>query len=99
MGSALYQKYIGKKEDKDTRVNWSDNPIPEEDKVKHPQYEKAMSMIKQYNNFKADSSGRLGGLTNSEKKRQKNEFFRDSIETPTITYNGRPYSLQALISD
>ena len=47
MGSALYQKlFRGKKEDKDTRVNWNDNPIPEKDKVKHPQYKKAMALKK-----------------------------------------------------
>jgi len=99
MESGLYQKFIGKKKDTDTRVNWNNNPIPEGDKKTHPQYEKAMSMIKKYNNFEANSSGRLGGLTNSEKKSQKNKFFKDSLETPTIEYNGKSYSLQALISD
>ena len=100
MGSALYQKlFRGKKEDKDTRVNWNDNPIPEDDKKAHPQYAKAMSMIKKYNNFKAKDPLGFGSMTKSEKETQKNKFFKDSIETPTIKYKGKPYSLQALISD
>jgi len=100
MGSALYQKlFRGKKEDKDTRVNWNDNPIPEKDKVKHPQYKKAMEMIKKYNNFKAKDPLGFGSMTKSEKETQKNKFFKDSLETPTITYNGKSYSLQSLISD
>jgi hypothetical protein len=99
MESALYQKYIGRKEDKDPRVNWSDNPIPEDDKKAHPQYKKAMSMIEKYNNFKAKDDGMLGSMTKSQKTAQKNKFFKDSIETPTIKYKGKSYSLQALISD
>jgi len=100
MGSALYQKlFRGKKEDKDTRVNWSDNPIPEKDKVKHPQYKKAMEMIKKYNNFTAKDDGMLGSMTTSQREKQKDKFFLDSIQTPTIEYKGKPYSLQALISD
>jgi len=100
MGSALYQKlFRGKKEDKDTRVNWNDNPIPEDDKKAHPQYAKAMSMIKKYNNFKAKDPLGFGSMTKSEKETQKNKFFKDSLETPTITYNGKSYSLQSLISD
>ena len=100
MGSALYQNlFRGKKKDTDTRENWNDNPIPEKDKVKHPQYKKAMEMIKKYNNFEAKDNGMLGSMTNSQKESQKNKFFKDSLETPTITYNGKSYSLQALISD
>ena len=100
MGSALYQDlFRGKKKDTDTRVNWSDNPIPEKDKVKHPQYKKAMEMIKKYNNFEAKDDGRLGSMTNSQKESQKNKFFKDSLQTPTITYNNKSYSLQALIPD
>ena len=100
MGSALYQNlFRGKKKDTDTRENWSENPIPEKDKVNHPQYAKAMSMIKKYNNFKAKDNSGFGSMTNSEKETQKNKFFKDSLETPTITYNGKSYSLQSLISD
>ena len=40
MGSALYQNlFRGKKKDTDTRVNWSENPIPEKDKVKQSKSE------------------------------------------------------------
>jgi len=86
MESALYQKYIGKKEDKDTRVNWSDNPIPEGmPKETHPQFKLAMQRIDKFSKMK-DSP-------------EKTKFFRDSIETPTIKYNGKSYSLQALIPD
>lgn len=100
MGSALYQNlFRGKKKDTDTRVNWSENPIPEKDKVNHPQYKKAMEMIKKYNNFEAKDDGRLGGMTQSQKNAQKNKFFKDSIQTPSITYNNQSYSLQSLISD
>ena len=73
MESALYQKYIGKKEDKDTRVNWSDNPIPEDDKKAHPQFKLAMQRINKFSEMK-DSP-------------EKTKFFRDSIETPSIKYN------------
>ena len=100
MGSALYQKlFRGKKEDKDTRVNWSDNPIPEDDKKAHPQFKLAMQRINKYNNFEAKDDGMLGSITTSQKEKQKNKFFKDSIETPTIKYKGKSYSLQALISD
>ena len=30
---------------------------------------------------------------------EKTEFFRDSIETPSIKYNNKSYSLQSLIPD
>ncbi len=86
MGSALYQKlFRGKKEDKDTRVNWSDNPIPEDDKKAHPQFKLAMQRINKFSGMK-DSP-------------EAQEFFRDSIEKPTITYNNKSYSLQSLIPD
>ena len=85
MESALYQKYIGRKEDKDPRVNWSDNPIPEGDKKTHPKFKLAMQRIDKFSGMK-DSP-------------EKTEFFKDSIETPSIKYKGKSYSLQALISD
>ena len=85
MGSALYQRFIGKKKDTDTRVNWNDNPINEEDKVKHPKYKKAMSLINKHDAM-VDSP-------------EKTKFFIDSLETPTIKFNNKSYSMQALLSD
>ena len=85
MGSGLYQRFVGKKEDTDTRVNWSDNPIPEDDKKTHPKFKLAMQRIDKFSGMK-DSP-------------EKTEFFRDSIETPSIKYNGKSYSLQSLIPD
>ena len=74
MKSGLYQKYISKEIDpkikteklpevnlgtiKNKRVNWSDNPIPEGDKVKHPKYKQAMDAINTYSNMK-DSKKQL----------------------------------------
>ena len=85
MGSALYQKFVGKKEDTDTRVNWNDDPIPEGDKKTHPKFKLAMQRIDKFSGMK-DSP-------------EKTEFFRDSIETPSIKYNNKSYSLQSLIPD
>jgi|UPI00048DB496 hypothetical protein len=100
MESALYQKlFRGKKEDKDTRVNWSDNPIPEDDKKAHPQFKLAMQRINKYNNFEAKDDGMLGSMTTSQREKQKDKFFLDSIQTPTIEYKGKSYSLQSLIPD
>ena len=86
MGSALYQNlFRGKKKDTDTRVNWNEYPINEEDKVKHPKYKKAMSLINDHDAI-ADSP-------------EKTKFFIDSLETPTIKFNNKSYSMQALLSD
>lgn len=86
MGSALYQDlFRGKKKDTDTRVNWNDNPIPEGVKETHPKFKLAMQRIEKFSGMK-DSP-------------EKTKFFRDSIETPSIKYNGKSYSLQALIPD
>ena len=85
MKSGLYQKYIGKKEDKDTRVNWSDNPIPEEDKLKHPKIKLAMQRINKFSGMKDGPEAQ--------------KFFQDSLVTPTIKYKGGSYPLQALIPD
>ena len=70
---------------KNKRVNWSDNPIPEGDKVKHPKYKQAMDAINTYSNMK-DS-------------KKATDYFRKNIEGPAIKYNNKTYSLQALISD
>ena len=67
------------------RVNWSDNPIPEGDKVKHPKFAQAMKAINTY-------SGMKGGP-------KADDYFRKNIEGPAIKYNNRSYSLQALIPD
>ena len=100
MKSGLYQKFIGKKEDKDPRVNWSDNPIPEDDKKAHPEYKKAMKLINQYSKMTGgENASGFGSMTKAEKTANKNRFFKDSIQTPTITYNNKSYSLQALIPD
>ena len=101
MKSGLYQKYISKEIDpkikteklqeinlgtiKNKRVNWSDNPIPEGDKVKHPKFSQAMEAINTY-------TGMKGG-------KEANEYFRKNIEGPAIKYNDKTYSLQALIPD
>ena len=86
MESGLYQRFVGKKEDTDTRVNWNDNPIPEGmPKETHPKFKLAMQRIDKFSGMK-DSP-------------EKTEFFRDSIETPSIKYNNKSYSLQSLIPD
>jgi len=101
MKSGLYQKYISKEIDpkikteklqevnlgtiKNKRVNWSDNPIPEGDKIKHPDFKKAQTNIDIYSNMK-DPKKRL-------------QYFKDNVEGPAIRYKDRTYSLQALIPD
>ena len=101
MKSGLYKKYISKEIDpkikteklqevnlgtiKNKRVNWSDNPIPEGDKIKHPDFKKAQTNIDIYSNMK-DPKKRL-------------QYFKDNVEGPAIRYKDRTYSLQALIPD
>ena len=97
MGSSLYQKFISKEPKIKTekldevvvtgrgRVNWSDNPIPEDDKKKHPKFAQAIKAIDTY-------SGMKGGP-------KADDYFRKNIEEPAIKYNNRSYSLQALIPD
>ena len=65
--------------------NWTDNPIPEPEKRKHPDYKRAMKNIKAFNK-------RIG--TEGSTK-----FFRDSLETPVIKHKGKKYPLIALVSD
>ena len=67
------------------RVNWSDNPIREADKVKHPKFAQAMKAINTYTKMK-------GGP-------KADDYFRKNIEGPAIRYNNKTYSLQALIPD
>ena len=67
------------------RVNFSDNPIPEGDKIKHPDFKKAQTNIDIYSNMK-DPKKRL-------------QYFKDSVEGPAIRYKDKTYSLQALIPD
>ncbi len=101
MESGLYKKYISKEIDpkikteklpevnlgviKNKRVNWSDNPIPEGDKVKHPKFAQAMKAINTY-------TGMKGG-------KEATDYFIKNIEGPAIKYNSKTYSLQALIPD
>jgi hypothetical protein len=65
--------------------NWSDNPIPEPEKRKHPDYERAMRNIKAFNK-KIGTEG-------------STKFYRDSLETPVIKHKGKNYPLIALVSD
>jgi hypothetical protein len=101
MKSGLYQKFISKEIDPkikteklpevnlgtitNKRVNWSDNPIPEGDKVKHPKFNQAMKAINTY-------TGMKGG-------KEATDYFIKNIEKPAIKYNSKTYSLQALIPD
>ena len=79
--SALNQN----KEKKVKTENWSDNPIPETEKRKHPDYERAMKNIKAFNK-KIGTEG-------------STKFYRDSLETPVIKHKGKNYPLIALVSD
>jgi hypothetical protein len=65
--------------------NWSDNPIPEDEKIKHPDYKRAMKNIKAFNK-KIGTEG-------------STKFYRDSLETPVIKHKGKNYPLIALVSD
>ena len=65
--------------------NWSDNPIPEPEKRKHPDYERAMKNIEAFNK-KIGTEG-------------STKFYRDSLETPVIKHKGKNYPLIALVSD
>jgi len=65
--------------------NWSDNPIPEPEKRKHPDYERAMRNIKAFNK-KIGTEG-------------STKFYRDSLETPVIKHKGKNYPLIVLVSD
>ena len=100
MGSALYQNlFRGKKKETDTRINWNDNPIPEEDKVNHPEYKNVMKAMDGYENFKATNIGVLGRMTKAEKSTQRDNYFKKFIQNKTITYKGQKYSSQALVPD
>jgi len=70
---------------KNKRVNFSDNPIPEGDKVKHPKFNQAMKAINTYSGMGDDPKA--------------DEYFRKNIEGPAIKYNNKTYSIQALIPD
>ena len=88
--SSLFQQQFSAKtpflqEKKVKTENWSDNPIPEPEKRKHPDYERAMKNIKAFN--------KKIGTEGSEK------FYRDSLETPVIKHKGKNYPLIALVSD
>ena len=101
MESGLYQKFISKEIDpkikteklpevnlgtiKNKRVNWSDNPIPENDKKAHPKFGQAMKNINTFSKMKP-----------GEKATQ---YFKKNLEGPAIKYNSKTYSLQALIPD
>ena len=101
MKSGLYQKFISKEIDpkikteklpevnlgtiKNKRVNWSDNPIPENDKKAHPKFGQAMKNINTFSKMKP-----------GEKATQ---YFKKNLEGPAIKYNSKTYSLQALIPD
>jgi hypothetical protein len=65
--------------------NWSDNPIPEAEKRKHPDYKRAMKNIEAFNK-KIGTEG-------------STKFYRDSLETPVIKHKGKNYPLIALVSD
>ena len=65
--------------------NWSDNPIPEAEKRKHPDYKRAMRNIEAFNK-KIGTEG-------------STKFYRDSLETPVIKHKGKNYPLIALVSD
>ena len=70
---------------KNKRVNWSDNPIPENDKKAHPKFGQAMKNINTFSKMKP-----------GEKATQ---YFKKNLEGPAIKYNSKTYSLQALIPD
>ena len=101
MESGLYKKYISKEIDpkikteklpevnlgviKNKRVNWSDNPIPEDDKKTHPKFSQAMKNIDTFSKMKPG--------------KKATEYFKKNLEGPAIKYNSKTYSLQALIPD
>lgn len=101
MESGLYKKYISKEIDpkikteklpevnlgviKNKRVNWSDNPIPEDDKKTHPKFSQAMKNIDTFSKMKPS--------------KEATEYFKKNLEEPAIKYNSKTYSLQALIPD
>jgi hypothetical protein len=88
MSSPFQKQFIANsplnQEKKVKTENWGDNPIPEPEKIKHPDYKRAMENIKAYNKMETEGS---------------TEFFRDSLETPVIKHKGKNYPLIALVSD
>ena len=89
MSSPFQQQFSAKtpflQEKKVKTENWSDNPIPEPEKRKHPDYKRAMKNIKAFNK-KIGTEG-------------STKFYRDSLETPVIKHKGKNYPLIALVSD